>query len=360
VVACADRADLRQRAPFELVLLPDAQRFESISPYTRPYAINRAFERRGGSGAFDVVHWLFPQSEDIRMPRTAANCRTVLGPLPFAWRNADREHGIRVGDLVRVPLTPSLHRRHQSELARADVLLASLPEVQAALTPTDAVRSHVLGFGIDAARYGVEPSPSLPRVTFIGRLIENKGLRTLYAAFRMLAAERPDVELMLVGDGSLRGWLEQRRASDGLESRIHLPGSVPHDQVGAVLAECSVLCLPSVGEPYGMVILEAMASGRPVVAVDRGGPAHLVDHGQGGYLVPPEDPPALARALACVLQDPVQANSMGTHNRLKAEGALSWNTILDDLERIYRTSRDPAISLTPASTSDDPRETQTA
>lgn len=345
VVACADGADLQQRAPFELVLLADARRLESLSPYTRPYAIARAFERRGGSDAFDVVHWLFPQDdEEVRLPPTTAPCRTVLGPLPFAWSASDREHGLRAGDLVRAPLTPLLRRRCAREVERADVLLASLPEVRAALPPGAAARAHVIGFGIDAERYEVQPPPQVPRVTFVGRLIENKGIRTLYAAFRTLAAERYDVELAFVGDGSLRSWLEQRRASDGLESRVHLPGPVPHREVGGVLADCSVLCLPSDGEPFGMVVLEAMAAGRPVVAVDRGGPAHLLRDGVGGLLVPPGDPTALAGALRRVLEDPAQARAMGAHNRLEVERTHSWDAVLDDLEAVYRAPRDRAIA----------------
>jgi glycosyltransferase involved in cell wall biosynthesis len=340
VVACADGADLQQRAPFELIVLPDAQRFESLSPYTRPYAIDRAFERRGGSSAFDIVHWLFPQQhEEVRLPRTNGSCRTVLGPLPFAWGASDREHGFRAGDLVRAPLTPWLQRRYLRERARADVLLASLPGVRAALPPAEAARARLLGFGIDAARYDVRPLPEVPRIAFVGRLIENKGVRTLYAAFRTLAATRSDIELVFAGDGSLRPWLEQRRSDDGLESRIHLPGAVPHSEIGGVLAECSVLCLPSVGEPFGMVILEAMAAGRPVVAVDRGGPAHLLRDEQSGLLVPPEDPAALAAALGRVLDDPMQTYAMGRHNRRKAETTLSWEAVLDELEVIYRAAR---------------------
>lgn len=339
VVACADRADLRQPAPFELVLLPDAQRLESLSPYTRPYAIARAFERRGGPEAFDVVHWLFPQQiEEVRLPSTTLPCRTVLGPLPYAWRRSDREFGFRAGDVIRAPLTPLLRRRYSRELARADVLLASLPEVRSALVPGDAARAHVLGFGIDASRYEVRPFPGTPRIAFVGRLIENKGIRTLYASFREIVRDRPDVELAVYGDGSLRSWLEDRRARDGLEANIHLLGAVPHSEISEVLCGCSLLCLPSPGEPFGMAILEAMAAGRPVVAVDRGGPAHLLRDGEGGILVPADDPPALAAALMQLVDDPARMTAMGRSNRLKAEGMHSWDVVLDDLEMVYRSS----------------------
>jgi glycosyltransferase involved in cell wall biosynthesis len=344
VVACADRADIRQPVPFELVLLPDAQRLESLSPYTRPYAIRRAFERQGGSNAFDIVHWLFPQqSEEVRFPRTNGSCRTVLGPLPYEWAKSDREFGLRPGDLIRAPLTPLLRRRYPREVARADILLASLPEVRSALPPADAARAHVLGFGIDASKYEVRPLPDVQRIAFVGRLIENKGIRTLYAAFRTLASAHPEVELAIYGDGSLRSWLEDSSARDGLQSRVTLHGAVPHSEVPGVLTRSSVLCLPSPGEPFGMAILEAMAAGRPVVAVDLGGPAHLLRDGRGGRLVPADDPAALAAALRGVLADPGAAAAMGRHNRRTVETTLSWNAVLDSLERAYRGATTSAV-----------------
>ena len=84
-----------------------------------------------------------------------------------------------------------------------------------------------------------------------------------------------------------------------------------------------------------MAILEAMAAGRPVVAVDLGGPAHLLRDGRGGRLVPADDPAALAAALDGVLGDPAAAAAMGRHNRRATETTLSWNAVLDELGRVY-------------------------
>lgn len=84
-----------------------------------------------------------------------------------------------------------------------------------------------------------------------------------------------------------------------------------------------------------MVVLEAMASGRPVVAVDGPGPRYLVDDGRGGYLVPPADVPALAEALLRVLDNPARLDAMGRHNRRKIEAELSWRRVLDCLEEVY-------------------------
>ncbi|MGI8801373.1 MAG: glycosyltransferase family 4 protein [Solirubrobacteraceae bacterium] len=345
VTACADAADLHRAPSFELVLLPNAQRWESLSPYTRPYAIRRAFERRGGSSAYDVVHWLFPQSEDVQFPPTTAACRTVLGPLPRPWGKSDRAFGWRAGDLIRAPLTPSLSRRYARECSATDVLLASLPEVVSTLPRPDAARARVLGFGIDASMYAVTPLPSIPRITFLGRLIENKRVRVLYEAFRTVVQHVEGVELVFVGDGDLRPWLAQRSREDGLGGRVLLAGAVPHDRVGKVLEEASILCLPSAGEPFGMVVLEAMAAGRPVVAVNLGGPRHLVRHGAGGLLVAPDDPAALAAALIELLSDPERMRAMGQYNRRATEHEWSWDRVLDGLEDAYRSrSTGPARS----------------
>jgi len=193
--------------------------------------------------------------------------------------------------------------------------------------------------------YAVTPLPSIPRITFLGRLIENKRVRVLYEAFRTVVQHVEGVELVFVGDGDLRPWLAQRSREDGLGGRVLLAGAVPHDRVGKVLEEASILCLPSAGEPFGMVVLEAMAAGRPVVAVNLGGPRHLVRHGAGGLLVAPDDPAALAAALIELLSDPERMRAMGQYNRRATEHEWSWDRVLDGLEDAYRSrSTGPARS----------------
>ena len=107
------------------------------------------------------------------------------------------------------------------------------------------------------------------------------------------------------------------------------------DRVARLMAESSLLVLPSHGEPFGLAILEAMASGLPVVAVDEGGPRTLVQHGRGGYLVPRQNPDALAEALTALLSRPDAARQMGAFNRGLVEERFTWERVLDRLQEVY-------------------------
>jgi glycosyltransferase involved in cell wall biosynthesis len=100
------------------------------------------------------------------------------------------------------------------------------------------------------------------------------------------------------------------------------------------MRECTVYCLPSHGEPFGVSALEAMSCGRPIVATEAGGLQYLVD-ATGGRKVPVGDSNRLAEALLEIIRFPKLADAMGNHNRLRAVREYDWNVVVDQLERIY-------------------------
>ena len=155
---------------------------------------------------------------------------------------------------------------------------------------------------------------------FVGRLAEQKRVDVLLEAFARLAGRRPDVALRLAGDGPERAALERRAARLGLAGRVEWLGA--RDDVPALLAEATVLALPSSGEGVPNVALEAMAAGVPVVATDIPGTRDVVADGAEGLLVPAGDAPALAGALERVLGDPALRERLGQAGRARAEGDL--------------------------------------
>jgi L-malate glycosyltransferase len=112
-------------------------------------------------------------------------------------------------------------------------------------------------------------------------------------------------------------------------------GAVSRDRVAEVMRSCTVYCLPSHGEPFGLTALEAMACGKPVVATDAGGLAYVVDAPRGGSKVPVGDAGALARALTEILSSPSLAEAMGRHNRRVAVEQYDWERVIDRLEETY-------------------------
>jgi phosphatidylinositol alpha-mannosyltransferase len=183
---------------------------------------------------------------------------------------------------------------------------------------------------------GAAPSPDLPegrRVLFVNRLDPRKGFRVMVDAFRRLAGEAPDAVLVVAGDGA------ERDAVDSLEpavrDRVVMLGSVPHADLPPYHAASEVVCAPAVGrESFGIVLVEAMAAGRPVVASDIPGYREVVQDGVEGVLVPPRDPDALAAAVLRLLRDPEASKNLGEAGRERAR-RYSWDTVVGDLEAIY-------------------------
>lgn len=161
-----------------------------------------------------------------------------------------------------------------------------------------------------------------------------KGLPTLFAAL----AQAPEVYALLVGDGDARPAYAETAARLGLAERIRFAGTVDPAELPAAYRAADALVLPSEtrGEAFGMVLLEAMACGRPVIATDLPGVRGVITHGVDGLLVPPGDAAALAAAIRNLAELPeAERHVMGWAGRQKSEGHFDWETIGVRLEALY-------------------------
>ena len=161
---------------------------------------------------------------------------------------------------------------------------------------------------------GKEAEP--PQILFVGRLSAEKGIRTLVDATRGL-------NLVVAGDGPLRSI-----APGAL-------GFVPHEEVQRLLARAAVVVLPSHREGLPMVLLEAMAQGRAVVATPVGGIPSLIENDVTGLLVPPGDAKALREAIERLLGDPELRQRLGEAARAKVSELCSWERVTEDTLDAY-------------------------
>jgi glycosyltransferase involved in cell wall biosynthesis len=190
--------------------------------------------------------------------------------------------------------------------------------------PGHAGNVHLIPHGVDLLRFGsAQPSDDgLLRLLAVGRLVEKKGFDILIDAAARLTVP---FELRIVGDGPLRARLADRIAHAGLTGRIELVGSRTHDQLPAEYAAADLVVVPSVidreGDRDGLpnVVLEAMASMRPVVASDVASLGSAVIDGETGLLVPPRDPIALAYALDALGRRSAIRQRLGDNGRARAE-----------------------------------------
>jgi glycogen(starch) synthase len=228
-------------------------------------------------------------------------------------------------------------------LRRADAVVVLVPRT-AQLVQADGVapgRVRVLPSGFDPAlfaRRADDPAPRdvfaavpRPRVGYVGRLAQQKDPLTLVEAFGRM---RQTAHLVVVGDGPLRRAVAAAVRRSPARDRITLHGFVPHTEVPAVLAALDLLVLPSVYEEMGSVLVEAMASGLPVVASRVGGIPAVVEDGRTGLLVPPGDPDALAAALDALVADPAARSAMAVAARERA-ARYSWPDLAREVLGIY-------------------------
>ncbi len=242
---------------------------------------------------------------------------------------------------------PHLYRAVRSVarviVARGDALTAVSPVAAA-------FHAHALGFdrdrltivpnGVEVARFaqGAERARGpAQRLVFLGRLERRKGADVAVRAFLRLAAERPDLELRVLGDGPLAPTL-RRLVADvpaSVARRVDLAGRAEPAELPGLLADADVAVLPARGgESFGIVLLEAMAAGLPLVATDIPGYRAVARHEQEALLVAPDDPVALASAVARLLDDaPLAA-------RLRAAGSAralehDWSSIAGRMRGVY-------------------------
>ena len=196
--------------------------------------------------------------------------------------------------------------------------------------------------GVDVERFATaEPADlgSGTKVLFVGRLDERKGFPTALAAFERLAGEFEDLRLVVVGDGPDRDAVQGM--PPGVRERIRMLGAVPNVDLPPFSAACDLYLGTAVGgESFGVVRVESMAAGVPVIASDIPGYREVIRDGVDGVLVPPRDPGALADAAAQVVRDPVLADRLRAAGTARAQ-MFDWSVVLAQLEGCYRRATDP-------------------
>lgn len=172
------------------------------------------------------------------------------------------------------------------------------------------------------------------RILFVGALVPRKGLPVLIEAFTHLRRRGLRVELTIVGAGPNMG-AARRRVPREAREQVRFLGLASRREVLESFARADLFCAPSLGrESFGIVLLEAMAAGLPVVASDIEGYQDVVTHGVEGVLVPPGEAGALADALESLLRAPEERIRMGRAGQIKAE-KLRWSGIARRLDDIY-------------------------
>lgn len=195
---------------------------------------------------------------------------------------------------------------------------------------------EIVPFGVDLARFipAVEP-PRDVRIGTLRHLERIYGIDVFLDALALLDMSNNQYRVAIGGAGSQRQALEHQALRLGLTARIAFQGRIPHAQVPAFLHALQIFVMPSRAEAFGVAALEAQACGVPVVATNVGGLPEVVRAGETGLLVPPEQPQALAAALAALLNDPQRRATMGQAGREFVREWYDWQSSVNRMLKVY-------------------------
>jgi glycosyltransferase involved in cell wall biosynthesis len=323
--------------------------FREVLPKAPGAVLSRlAFARRVARdaaqlGRFDVVHHLRPIN--VAQGYTLVDgAPLVLGPLTLPWTHPDRGAQPRnkvLSAVAGAAVHPLERRLHRQTLERAAVVLVTGRPAFNALPERVQAKCEEVPLGVDTARFTATSLPDEPVILFLSVLLPRKGYDVLLRAMPLVRARIPHVRLILAGDDprGLRPHAEQRARELGIVDSIEFAGSIPTAGAPAIYRRARVFCQPSLGEPFGLTILEAMASGRPVVATNAGGVPGFVQDGVNGLLVPPGDATMLADALVTMLENRDLATRTGAANRDAAVRRFDWERVVDRIEDAYARAR---------------------
>lgn len=261
-------------------------------------------------------------------------------------------------DLVGIPYSFTAHARDIYVDTPPALLRAEMERARAVITVSEYNRRYLLSrsprsngkvrciaCGLDLAEFAFRwpraADPGPPLILAVARLVEKKGLGDLILAAELLRRQGHSFHVQIIGDGPLRPTLDARVAERGLADRITLLGAQPQEVVRAAYERAAIFVLPCVlagdGDRDGLpvVLLEAMASGVPVVSTSVVGIPELIDAERDGLIVPPNDAHALAAALARLLVDPHLRDRLAGAARAKIEERFSIDRSADRLLAVF-------------------------
>jgi phosphatidylinositol alpha-mannosyltransferase len=279
----------------------------------------------------DVIHVHEPLSPMVSSMVTALSRRPLIGTF-HSWSSSDRMYRM---------ISP-VGRRIVGRLA---IRVAVSPAAQ--VYAAEGLGIPIGGFrvvpnGVEVAKFAnAAPledlrDPDRPLVLFVGRLEPRKGLDVLVRAFLRVRAAMPRARLCVVGDGAQRTRAQQMIPSSIRHDALFL-GHVDEAEKARYFASADLFVAPNVGgESFGIVLLEAMAAGAPIVASDIPGFRTVMRDGQQGRFVPPGDAAALADAIQTLLSNGKLRQAMSAEGRRRA-AEYDWPEVADRLEKLYRS-----------------------
>jgi len=208
--------------------------------------------------------------------------------------------------------------------------------------PSEAKKTVIVHNGVEPKKIGVVLKRTCredgdgPRIVSVSNLIRSKGIDLNIYAIHHLRSKHPKIRYIVVGDGPESHALRALARRLSIEDRVEFVGRVPHFRALQHIAIADVFSLPSWSEGFGVVYLEAMACGKPVIACRGEGPEDFIEHGKTGLLVKPRDVNSLVEALDFLLSNPEEARAIGDRARRVVIENYTWEKNAEKTIKLYK------------------------
>ena len=276
------------------------------------------------------IHWPFPHGLWALLPKWLLGVRVVA-----------MCHG---AELALARNSKVIRWALKFFLSQADEICVNSSHTAAEVKRLCGFASKVVPYGAtvsDSEASGEESSNEVPSLLFCGRLIQRKGIDVLLRALPAVLAKQ-QVKLVITGEGDRKAEWEALSKELGLESSVRFAGFVSNEELGELYRDCTAYVHPAIyddkgdTEGLGVVLIEALANRKPVIASKVGGIVDVIIDGETGLLVPEKDEAALANAILRVLNDSDLAHQLGENGRLHAARVFDWNRCAALTVRIYQ------------------------
>jgi glycosyltransferase involved in cell wall biosynthesis len=283
------------------------------------------------------IHWPFPHG------LMAAPASSLLGiPMVFSFHGAELMLANKFSFVTHVLkwLLP-IARSVTANSSFTSGLIRKIHDVPVTIIP--------YGLTIEVKPPQKRQLAEIPQILFVGRLDERKGLRYLLLALPLVLAKQP-VRLHIVGQGILEPEIKSQCQAMGLDSVVNFLGFVSKEELANEYAGCDIFVLPAIidskgdTEGLGIVMIEALAHQKPVIASAVGGIIDVINSGTTGLLVPEKDPAALAKAILAVLSDPVKSQQMAHQGLIDAQNRFSWSRIIPMWQQVFAKALDSYLT----------------
>jgi len=307
------------------------------------YAVHSEFLLRGltkakkllGEKKIEIIHHMLPAVFNYTFSPVALLTQNLRQPFVFGPLSA-HYYERHLNERILLPLTSKLHKRTIQKSTR---IITVTNQVKNLYTEwVDEEKISTIPFGVDIETF--KPAQENERqeefeILYAGSLYALKGLPFLIQAIAHVRRNKTKANLTIVGEGTQKETLIALAKALRIEKHVKFEGFIPYSKMPMYYNRCDIFCFPTLGEPFGKAVIEAMACGKPVIATNIGGTAEIIQNGANGILVPPADSETMAVEIDRLINDAQERRRISKKARETTVERFSWEKIAEKYHQMY-------------------------